>query len=168
MMPNLADTTKEASAKAVMPRRKLLSLSFPGAMLGKAPGKARCVIIAEISEGARKNVRENKTVTVDPVGVLGIEGHELVKENMSYRCHAHRRTGVARVGRERGIDLYRGRWSVIGSAEDEGNRRRVHGRVERKTAIAGQACRHGGVIGKGRRRTARVRMVLMASSSVLS
>lgn len=50
------------------------------------------------------NVRENKTIPVSPVGVLGVEAHELVEEDVGNGGHAHRGTGVARVGLEGGID----------------------------------------------------------------
>lgn len=50
-------------------------------------------------------IRENKSVTVGPVGVLGVELHELVEENVGHRGHAHGRTGVAGVCLCGGIDL---------------------------------------------------------------
>lgn len=51
------------------------------------------------------NLRENESVTVSPLGVLGVEVHESVEENMGSRSTAHRGTGVTRVGLGRGIDL---------------------------------------------------------------
>lgn len=45
----------------------------------------------------RINSRENKSVPVDPVGVLGIELHELIEKDMRDWGHSHRRTGMARV-----------------------------------------------------------------------
>ena len=56
--------------------------------------------------GMRKeNVRKNKTIPVSPVGVLGVEAHELVEEDVGDGGHAHRGTGVTGIGLEGGIDL---------------------------------------------------------------
>ena len=52
-------------------------------------------------------VGENETIPVDPVGVLGVEVHELVEENVGHGSHAHGGTGVPRVGLEGGINLRR-------------------------------------------------------------
>lgn len=51
-----------------------------------------------------QDIRENKTIPVSPVGVLGVEVHELVEEDVGDGGHAHRGTGVAGVGLEGGID----------------------------------------------------------------
>jgi hypothetical protein len=51
------------------------------------------------------NVRENEAVSVHPIGVLGVESHELVEKNVGHRGHAHRGARMARVGGSRGIDL---------------------------------------------------------------
>lgn len=56
-------------------------------------------------EREEKHVREDETITVGPVGVLGVEVHELVEKNVSDGGHAHGGTGVAGVGLEGGIDL---------------------------------------------------------------
>jgi hypothetical protein len=53
----------------------------------------------------RKYVREDKSVAVDPVRVLGVESHELVPHDVGHRGHAHGGTRVARVGLVCGIDL---------------------------------------------------------------
>lgn len=37
------------------------------------------------------NLRENETVTVEPVGVLGVELHELVEQDVSDRRHTPRK-----------------------------------------------------------------------------
>ena len=50
-------------------------------------------------------VREDKAVAVDPVGVLGVESHELVEQDVGHRGHAHGGTGVTGVRLEGGIDL---------------------------------------------------------------
>lgn len=52
-----------------------------------------------------RDLREDKSVAVEPVWVLRVESHEFVKEDMSYGCHAHRGTWMAGVGIESGIDL---------------------------------------------------------------
>lgn len=57
------------------------------------------------TQNRKKNVRENKTIPVNPVGVLGVEAHELVEEDVGDGGHAHRGTGVTGVGLEGGIDL---------------------------------------------------------------
>jgi hypothetical protein len=36
----------------------------------------------------RQNSRENETIPVQPLGVLGVELHELVEEDVGNRCHA--------------------------------------------------------------------------------
>lgn len=56
-------------------------------------------------EGGKESLRKNETVSVDPIGVLGVESHELVKKHMRDRGHAHRRTGVAGVSLSGSIDL---------------------------------------------------------------
>jgi hypothetical protein len=56
-------------------------------------------------EGRLKDVREDETIPVSPVGVLRVEVHELVEEDVGDRGHAHGGTGVAGVGLEGGIDL---------------------------------------------------------------
>ena len=53
----------------------------------------------------RVDLRENESVSVDPVGVLGVEAHELVEKNVSDRGHTHGSTGVTRVGFGGRIDL---------------------------------------------------------------
>lgn len=58
-----------------------------------------------ILEHAAVAVGKHETVAVEPLGVLGVEGHELVEQDVGDGGHAHGRTGVARVGGERGIDL---------------------------------------------------------------
>ena len=50
-------------------------------------------------------LRQDKAISVDPVGVLRVEGHEFVEHDMGNRCHAHRSPGMAGVGLEGGIDL---------------------------------------------------------------
>lgn len=52
-----------------------------------------------------RHLRENETITVDPVGVLGVEVHELVEQNVGDGGHAHRGTRVARVSLGGGINL---------------------------------------------------------------
>jgi hypothetical protein len=56
-----------------------------------------------ILEHASVAVREDESVTVVPLGVLGVEPHEPVPEDVCDRSHAHRGTGVAGVGIGRGI-----------------------------------------------------------------
>ena len=50
-------------------------------------------------------IREDKSVTVSPVGILGVKLHELVEENVGHRGHAHRGTGVTGVRLCGGINL---------------------------------------------------------------
>lgn len=52
-----------------------------------------------------EDVREDETIAVDPAWVLWVEGHELVEQDVSYRSHAHGRSGMTGVGRKGGIDL---------------------------------------------------------------
>lgn len=60
----------------------------------------------------RVDLRENESVSVDPVGVLGVEAHELVEKNVSDRGHTHGGTGVTRVGFGGRIDLWEHLMSV--------------------------------------------------------
>lgn len=50
------------------------------------------------------HARDDKTVPVGPLRVIGIEGHKLVEEHMSSRGYSHRGSRVARVRLEGGID----------------------------------------------------------------
>lgn len=52
------------------------------------------------------HLREDKSIAIDPVGVLGVESHELVEENVGDGCHAHGCAGMPGVGFEGGIDLH--------------------------------------------------------------
>jgi hypothetical protein len=75
-----------------------------------------CDSTASPINGRGIDLRENESVSVDPVGVLGVEGHELVEKNVSDRGHAHRGTGVTRVGFGGRIDLWEhlmSVWSII-------------------------------------------------------
>ena len=56
-------------------------------------------------ESTEMYVREDKSVAVDPFGVLGVESHELVEHDVGNRGHAHRGTRMAGVCLECGIDL---------------------------------------------------------------
>jgi hypothetical protein len=49
--------------------------------------------------------REDESISVDPVGIAGIEGHKLVEENVGGRSQTHRGARMARVGLGGGIDL---------------------------------------------------------------
>lgn len=51
------------------------------------------------------SLRKNETIPVGPLGVLWVEPHELVEQDVRDGCHAHRGTGVTRVGLARRIDL---------------------------------------------------------------
>jgi hypothetical protein len=53
----------------------------------------------------RADMRQNETITVDPVGVLWIERHELVEEHMGDGSQAHGGARMAGIGLERGIRL---------------------------------------------------------------
>lgn len=50
-------------------------------------------------------LRKNKSISIDPIRVLRIEGHELIEENMGHWGHAHRGTGMSGIRCEGGIDL---------------------------------------------------------------
>jgi hypothetical protein len=59
----------------------------------------------ETRKSRKKYVREDEAIAVEPVGVLWVESHEFVPDNVSHRGHAHRGARMARVGLESGIDL---------------------------------------------------------------
>ena len=52
-----------------------------------------------------RHSRENESIAVQPLGVLGVELHVLAEENMGNRSHAHGGTGMAGVAGEGGINL---------------------------------------------------------------
>ena len=54
----------------------------------------------------RNNLRENETISIQPILVLRIEGHELIEENMGRRGQTHGRAGMTGIGFEGSIDLY--------------------------------------------------------------
>lgn len=56
---------------------------------------------------AQEYVRENESVAVQPLRILGVESHELVEQDVGNRGHAHRGTRVTGVGLRSGIDLYK-------------------------------------------------------------
>lgn len=61
---------------------------------------------ALLSARAReRHSRENESISVQPVRVLGVEAHELVEEDVGDGGHAHRGTGVTGVSLRGGIDL---------------------------------------------------------------
>lgn len=43
------------------------------------------------------DLRENETITVQPVGVLGVELHEVVEQDVSDRRHAPRLSGLVSI-----------------------------------------------------------------------
>ena len=51
------------------------------------------------------DLRQDETITIDPVWVLGVEVHELVEQNMGNGCHAHGSSGMTGIDFESGIDL---------------------------------------------------------------
>ena len=53
----------------------------------------------------RFDLRQDETITIDPVWVLGVEGHELVEQDVGNGSHAHRSSGMTGVDFGGGIDL---------------------------------------------------------------
>ena len=53
----------------------------------------------------KSDLRQDETITIDPVWVLGVEIHELIEQDMGNGCHAHGSSGMTGVGFEGGIDL---------------------------------------------------------------
>lgn len=53
----------------------------------------------------RANLREDKSITVQPLWVFWVVFHDLVPEDVGDWSHTHWRTWVAGVGLEGGIDL---------------------------------------------------------------
>jgi len=51
------------------------------------------------------NSREDEAISVHPIGILGVEVHKLVEEDVSDGCHTHGHTRVAGVGLEGRINL---------------------------------------------------------------
>lgn len=54
------------------------------------------------------DLRENKTISIQPIWVLRIEGQKFVEENMGSRSQSHGCAGMAGIGLEGGIDLCNG------------------------------------------------------------
>jgi hypothetical protein len=52
-----------------------------------------------------RDLREDKSIAIDPIWILRVEGHKLVEQDVSHRSHAHGRSGVTGVGRIGSIDL---------------------------------------------------------------
>ena len=55
--------------------------------------------------GRKSNLRQDKTITVEPVWVLRVEVHELIEHDVGNGCHAHGGSGMTGVGFESGINL---------------------------------------------------------------
>jgi hypothetical protein len=90
-----------------MPRGNAIPSSsevFPDALHAQTTA-CYCFDCHCVRRKCEKYVREDKSVAVDPLGVLGVESHELVPHDVGDRGHAHGRTRMARVCLERGIDL---------------------------------------------------------------
>ena len=68
-------------------------------------GKACAEPYGPYSDDRELHIRENETITVGPVRVLGVEVHELVEQNVGHGGHAHRGTGMTGVGLGGGINL---------------------------------------------------------------
>lgn len=68
----------------------------------------RTYLVQNVSRQGTSSIRENKTITVGPVGVLRVELHEFVEENVGHWGHAHRGTGMAGVGLGGTINLGNG------------------------------------------------------------
>ena len=51
------------------------------------------------------NSREYKSVSVEPIGILGVEGHEFIEHNVSDRSHPHGGSGMPGISFEGSIDL---------------------------------------------------------------
>ena len=53
----------------------------------------------------KNDLRQDETIAIDPVWVLGVEIHELVEHDMGNGCHAHGSSGMTGIGFGGGIDL---------------------------------------------------------------
>ena len=103
-----------------------------------------CLLYGRMEYGKEDNVREDESIAVDPFGVLWVESHELVEQDVGHRGHAHGSTRVARVGLSRSIDLKNERESAIDAIE-----RLVGGGVEGKRSMAGHCDRLRGNLRTG-------------------
>ena len=52
------------------------------------------------------DLRQDETIAIDPVWVLGVEIHEFVEHDMGNGCHAHGSSRMAGIGFGGGIDLW--------------------------------------------------------------
>lgn len=67
----------------------------------------------------RIDSRENESIPVDPAGILRVEGHELVEEDVGGRGQAHRGARMAGVGLGGGIDLYASTMLLVEAPKDD-------------------------------------------------
>jgi hypothetical protein len=61
--------------------------------------------LCKYAENQSRDVREHESIPVNPLWVLGIEGHKFVEEDMSSGSQAHGRSGMTGVCFERCINL---------------------------------------------------------------
>ena len=120
------------------------------------------LVAEEMEEGVLQHapmaVGENKAISIGPIGVLGVEGHELVEENVGGGGQAHRGSGMPGVGLEGRIDL--SSTSVYVLTPSPAPTRALRG-IRKKLLEIKCVC---GAARRGQL-TARTRMVLMQSSS---
>jgi hypothetical protein len=62
-------------------------------------------VLKELVEGLSYS-REHKSISIHPMGIFGVEGHELVEKDMGGGRQAHGSSGMTGVCCEGGIDLY--------------------------------------------------------------
>jgi hypothetical protein len=65
------------------------------------------------------NLRQDKSISVEPVWVFGVKGHEFVEKDVGHWGHAHRSARMAGVGFEGGIDLMESSSIELSGERDE-------------------------------------------------
>lgn len=67
------------------------------------------LMLSSIEDEAGKNwsrgLREDESISIDPIRILRVEGHEFVEENVGRRSQTHGGTGMSGIRFEGGIDL---------------------------------------------------------------
>src|SRR5262245_12696344 len=56
------------------------------------------------THGWRGEARQDKTIPVQPIGILGVEAHDFVEENVRHGSKTHWSTGVAGFGLRGHVD----------------------------------------------------------------
>lgn len=117
-------------------------------------------------DGTGQLLRKDESIPVDPAGVLWVERHELVEQDVGDRGHAHRRTGVPGVGVGSRIDLQLPSVSPLSSVLSSRSHEMLAISIVSRAPNTPRRNSGGAAAKRWDKLTARHRMVLMASWSI--